>query len=155
MNEQEERKQKEYNDRTKGAVFFARYRASKLMQEHDLSVDLAVALAEDFAKLHTQGKEQGTWSALYERLASFPWGILVHVHKVREYRVVEFRDNVDGHIWYCAQKNDSNWGRRWTTFEGALIDAIASTQEGWESGAGFYAARVAGFEDREEGQVDV
>lgn len=144
--------QEEYNEATKEIPFFARYWINKFRRRNGLATDISVELAEKMAAVHKDGLEYGAHDALYEDTSEsrkFPWGTFVHVHKVGVHRVLEFVENEK--TWFVAQQDERRWGGRWDSFDAALIDAIASHYEGWQSGAGYYAAKVAGLEGRNDG----
>lgn len=138
--------QEQFNEATQGMPFFVRYWVNKLRRKHGLTTDASMEVAEKMASMHEQAKKFGEDDALYDfqgnRAIRFPWGKLIHVHKVREHRVVEYVE--EDQTWFVAQEDESRWGRRWDSFDAALIDAIASHHEGWDSGAGYYAAKIAG-----------
>jgi len=80
---------------------------------------------------------------IYGNTIDFVWGVVVEVHEVGPYSIVEHLDKEDHRIFHpYVEGRDTNCGC--TTIEGALLQAMAVKHIGHNTDFSFLACRALG-----------
>lgn len=132
-----------------GAPFFIRNRVFKMMDQDGLSVDQAVSVAAWMVATYNNGVDHGEHQALYARNPeSWPWGKVVHVHKIWDMLIVEYEvKDEPGQYRYTAQIDNRHWGKMRKDMHAAIADALGFKHDGDMSTAGEYIIRMLGIEE--------
>lgn len=151
MRNREELNQAKQNvfDQVPGMPIFVRLRVFKLMADHALSVEQAVATACEMIRLYETGKEMGESRALHSRgPEGFPAGRVVHLHKIWDMLVLEYEVKDEPGVYrYTAHIDDRHWGKARKDMHAAIADAIGFKHDGNTSQAGEFFSRMLGIED--------
>lgn len=79
----------------------------------------------------------------------FPWGTILQMHAVGEYRIAEYEDSRTGRVLYHGWVAGQDTSSSWTSLDEALIFLIAysNTEPNYARHATQFAARGLGLKE--------
>lgn len=122
-----------------------RWQAGDLMEKYSMSLEQAADVAGHMWGMFKRGWAGGSRDALYANTPeSFTGGEVVRVHKVNDLRIVEYVPTGGEEIRYTPV-TEGVPGYPHTTFDAALLDAVAMKYDGNLTQAGYLMARMLGL----------